>query len=631
MGKNWAITIGINRYSNLQALQFAKRDAELVREYFHDEIEFEKIYHFTDDSPPIPQDHGPDLDSRPTFATIKRFLRVRFDHKFLRTGDNLWFFFAGHGVHHEDRDYLMPLDADPGDIKSTAIPLNYVTERLRRSGADNVILLVDACRSRTRAGLGVGEEQQKGVITLFACSPKETSYEIEDSNVQQGAFTYVLLQGLRVQGAGNCATVERLDHYLRNEVPKLNQHYRKPIQTPYCKVEPLAKSHLILLPKQATLSDIKALKFEASQAEIRLEYHLAKQLWIRVLSASSTDSDAIEGIERLAQVEARKRQRTEEEITTTSLARFSGLRSKSYSKVLRLNQSKIGIGSLSSMHSKSVTALAVSLDGKILISGGGDGDLRVWETASGKLIRTLSEHKNSISSVAINSKLDYFASGSSDHRVAIWDFSNFRNLKNFSHPNAITALAFVPGEETLYTACSDGVIRCFNNDSNNTIEFDKNSPFPSSLVITSKGDKIISGHGNQKVIIWPDFEITDCKRSISSLAVSEDDTYLAVGSHNDSGGEIIIWDLEQKKEIRRIDGHDGSISSLIISPNNDFVISSSYEDVSIKIWDMWTGNEIDSMSAHTKCINALAMTSNGQILYSGSKDCSIKKWEIVQL
>lgn len=304
MGKNWAITIGINRYSNLQALQFAKRDAELVREYFTDEIEFEKIYHFTDDSPPIPQDHGPALDSRPTFATIKRFLRVRFDHKFLRTGDNLWFFFAGHGVHHEDRDYLMPLDADPGDIKSTAIPLNYVTERLRRSGADNVILLVDACRSNSgiRKGLGIGEEQQKGVITLFACSPKESSYEIEDPAIEQGSFTYALLQGLRLQGEGNCATVERLNHYLRNEVPKLNQRYGKSVQTPYCKVEPLAKSHFILLPKKATLADVQALKLAAYKAESRQTNLLAKQLWIRVLSVSPADSDAIDGIERLAQL-----------------------------------------------------------------------------------------------------------------------------------------------------------------------------------------------------------------------------------------------------------------------------------------------------------------------------------------
>lgn len=304
MGKNWAITIGINKYNNLQTLQFAKRDADLVREYFQKEIEFENIYHFTDDSPPIQQDHGPDLESRPTRSTLRRFLRVRFKQDFLKTGDNLWFYFSGHGVRHEDRDYLMPCDADPGDVKRTAIPLNYVTERLRRSGADNVILLVDACRcsTKSKSGLGIGKELQQGVITMFACSPREISYEIEDSSVQQGAFTYALLQGLRIQGQGNCATVERLNHYLQKEVPKINQRYGKPPQTPYCKVEPLAKSHLILLPQQATLDDVKALKLEALQEELGKQYLLAIQLWIRVLSASLADPDAIEGIERIAQL-----------------------------------------------------------------------------------------------------------------------------------------------------------------------------------------------------------------------------------------------------------------------------------------------------------------------------------------
>jgi hypothetical protein len=50
-----------------------------------------------------------------------------------------------------------PIDGDPGDIPGTALPLHYITERLPRCGADNVILLIDACRStgdRSRHGLG---------------------------------------------------------------------------------------------------------------------------------------------------------------------------------------------------------------------------------------------------------------------------------------------------------------------------------------------------------------------------------------------------------------------------------------------------------------------------------------------
>jgi formylglycine-generating enzyme required for sulfatase activity/uncharacterized caspase-like protein len=299
MGKNWAIAIGINGYRNLQRLNYAKRDAESVCSFFQQELAFEQVYAFTDNSPPIPTDSGPDIDSQPTYATLRRFLRVRFDEPFLRAGDNLWFFFAGHGVRHEDRDYLMPIDADPGDVERTAIPIHDVTERLRRCGADNVVLLIDACRSGSgrRDGIGIGEERQQGVITLFSCSPRESSYEIEE--LKQGAFTYVLLESLRLQGEGNCATVERLDQRLRYRVPEISQRYGQPKQTPYGFIEPLTKYHLILLPRTATLRDVEALKVDAFRSENARDLTLAEQLWIRVLMASSGDPDALEGIRRI--------------------------------------------------------------------------------------------------------------------------------------------------------------------------------------------------------------------------------------------------------------------------------------------------------------------------------------------
>lgn len=195
----------------------------------------------------------------------------------------------------------MPIDGDPGEVEGTAIPISYITERLRRSGADNVVLLIDACRTEgRRAGVGIGEEVQQGVITLFSCSPRESSYEVEV--LQQGAFTHTLLQGLRLQGEGNCATVERLGQYLRVYVPELNRQHNKPRQTPYTTVEPAAKYHLILLPRQATLRDAETLKMDAYKAETERSFELAEQLWIRVLAVSPADSDAIAGIRRLAQI-----------------------------------------------------------------------------------------------------------------------------------------------------------------------------------------------------------------------------------------------------------------------------------------------------------------------------------------
>jgi formylglycine-generating enzyme required for sulfatase activity len=295
MAENCAIVIGINGYYNgISPLNYAKTDAEKVRDYFQHHLSVKSAYlkFFCDDSP---------RETQPTYTTIKSFLHKTFQKPFLEPGDTLWFYFSGHGMPYEGQDYLLPIDGDPSIITDSAISITYITERLRRSGADNVVLFIDACRSHGQksAGLGIGEEKQQGVITFYSCSPSQVSYEIEE--IKQGAFTHVLLNGLQIQGESNCATVERLSKYLRDQVPKLTLNYKKYNQIPYAVIEPETKLHYILLPKFANLSDIDKLAAEAAIAEAEEFYALAFQIWMRVnVAAGGTDMRAIRAFQRLA-------------------------------------------------------------------------------------------------------------------------------------------------------------------------------------------------------------------------------------------------------------------------------------------------------------------------------------------
>ena len=297
MPKNWAIAIGINQYDFLQPLNYAQRDAQLMQQFLSNNAGFENVLFFSDDSPDISG-----KSTRPYRANLLRILRQMFDKPFMTAGDNFWFFFSGHGIRHAGSDYLMPGDGDPGDVENTAIPISYVSERLRRCGADNVVLILDACRNQgNRSGEGIGDEtatqaQQTGIITIFSCSPNELSYEVE--TLQQGTFTHALLEGLGNQG--KCATVERLNQYLSYRVPELNRQHGKPQQTPYTIAEPVTKSHLILLPQYATLHDIATLKNDAYQAEVNNNIELSEQLWIRVLAvASGQDLEAVKSLQRI--------------------------------------------------------------------------------------------------------------------------------------------------------------------------------------------------------------------------------------------------------------------------------------------------------------------------------------------
>lgn len=302
MGRNWAITVGINHYRNFQALHYAKRDAEAMRDYLQHEFNSPYVYHFSDNSPPIQTVSGSALNSLPTYAALCHFFDVRFERPFLHPGDNLWFFFSGYGCRHSGRDYLMPIDADPSDVERTAISLHYVTERLQRCGADNVILFIDGCRTKLGCCDGFGQEYQPGVITFFSCRPGEFSSEIKE--LQQGAFTYALLESLKIQGEGNCATVERLVQRLDHTLPELNQRFNQPAQHLYSHIEPPIKNCLILLPQKAEMRDVLALKYSAANAESQQNYILATQFWIRVLAILPNDQEAIKRIERSARASA---------------------------------------------------------------------------------------------------------------------------------------------------------------------------------------------------------------------------------------------------------------------------------------------------------------------------------------
>lgn len=297
MVRNWALVIGINQYDFLEPLKYAKRDAQLMRDFLCDETGFERVFFLSDDSPDISG-----KSTRPYRANLLRVLQQLSEKSFMEVGDNFWFFFNGYGIQHNERDYLMPSDGNPNEIEHTAISIDYVTQCLRCCGSDNIVLILNAHNNKSWQGIGLQTQEiarQTGTISIFSCSPYEYSYEIDA--LQQGAFTYALLEGLSVKG--QCATVKRLNQYLNLRVPELVHHYNKNAQqTPYSIAEPVNKSHVILIPQNASLHDIATLKIDAFEAEINKDFELAEQLWMRVNAASNQDMDALQAIQRIAQL-----------------------------------------------------------------------------------------------------------------------------------------------------------------------------------------------------------------------------------------------------------------------------------------------------------------------------------------
>ena len=300
MGENWAIVIGINRYDNLQDLKYAHRDAERVRDWCG-EMGFVRCCFFAEGAEAIDID-GARFASEPSYGKVIRFLR-QFENMRLGLGDTVWFFFAGHGTRWRESDYLMLSDSDPqqGESKpDPALAIHELTAHLRGTGAGNVVLMLDACRSLggVRDGVGIGGDRQQGVITFYSCAPHQQALEIDE--IRAGAFTEVLLEGLRRQGEGNCATVGRLRSHVQSRVPLLTERYRGRSQTPMLAVDPESKVDLILLPKWVTNpQDWVKLKYLAMIAEVKGDFNTAISLWLRVIDGLGADEEALDAIFRL--------------------------------------------------------------------------------------------------------------------------------------------------------------------------------------------------------------------------------------------------------------------------------------------------------------------------------------------
>ena len=74
-----------------------------------------------------------------------------------------------------------------------------------------------------------------------------------------------------------------------------------------------------------------------------------------------------------------------------------------------------------------VYGLAFSTNGSTLASGEGDGTIKLYDVASGNLLRTLEGHKGTVYSVAFSPDGRTLASGSADKTIRLWDISYIRN------------------------------------------------------------------------------------------------------------------------------------------------------------------------------------------------------------
>ncbi|OQV11641.1 Cilia- and flagella-associated protein 52 [Hypsibius exemplaris] len=200
-------------------------------------------------------------------------------------------------------------------------------------------------------------------------------------------------------------------------------------------------------------------------------------------------------------------------------------------------------------HPKSVTAMAATADCTRIVSGGKEGQVRVWiVTPSGnRMLNSAHDHKGLVSCIRMNRDSSKCVSSSEDGTCVIWDLERYTRFQ---------------------MVIANTLFKC--------------------VVFHPSGCQILTSGTDRKVAYWEAFNGQLCRHiygshegGINALDITDDGKYFVTG-----GDERVIkvWRYHDGRHVATGRGHSGTITSLRISKDRRIICSVSV-DGAILQWD----------------------------------------------
>ena len=217
-------------------------------------------------------------------------------------------------------------------------------------------------------------------------------------------------------------------------------------------------------------------------------------------------------------------------------------------------------------HGSTVNALAVTPDGERVISVSDDQSVRVWDAATDRLLHVLRGHEDDITCVAIAPDGMWALTGAEclepTKNVLRWDLTDpGESTAPIEHDVLIYAVAITPDGRRMVTT-GGRFLRLWNAAGGTPVWTARgHASFTTALAMDPLGRFVVSGNHDTTARIWS-LETGACLHvleghdgPVEALAVSPDGTRLATGA----GAWIRLWNLETGEPLRewRIRGRAG--------------------------------------------------------------------------
>jgi|GEM_PF-3983570 len=283
--------------------------------------------------------------------------------------------------------------------------------------------------------------------------------------------------------------------------------------------------------------------------------------------------------------------------------------------------------------------LVVSPDSKVLIGAGMDRRIHLWDIETRKPMKSLEGHNNSIRCLAMTSEGKVLLSGADEGDIRVWELGENAKCLNVwknAHKGAVRTLALSRDNKYCISGGDDGVVQMWVVETGQPIGSPgRRHTSPVSCVsFTDSGKYAGSGDEGGVLAVWKtenqDLEFVDFVLGPEALtcatAIPEEEGMLT--SCRDT--TILHWALNKKGSVGEPwRGHTDSVQCVGIFANAEEAVTGS-ADNTLRLWDIATGTPLGHpWKAPEMPIETLAIAPNNEIVISaGADEMWTWTWEI---
>lgn len=277
---------------------------------------------------------------------------------------------------------------------------------------------------------------------------------------------------------------------------------------------------------------------------------------------------------------------------------------------------------------RSCHSVAFSPDGKYVLTANDDGDARLWDAATGELLRRFKGHTNIIRSVAFSPDGKSVLTGALDDTARLWNTATGEELRKFDHPSWVYSVAFFPDGKKILTWARTATLWDIAGVGKHT--FGEEAIAAISVAFSPDGRYLTTASAGQVTPrLWDVTSGTIVRNfsghtdSVDAVAFSADGSYVLTGSHDKTAK---LWVATSSAQSRTFRGHSTYVLSVAFSPDGKYLLTGS-SDRTAKLWDVATNTVERTFNGHTEDISSVAFSPDGKYVLTGSLDDTARLWD----